>query len=107
MLNKLRSNQYTLPLAQVHCGIIASGDEDIVDSERGQALHLQTGAIAVAWEGVGVARACRFSGIPFLEIRAITDTADHDAPASFETNLRYAMENLGKFLAQSGIFQEV
>jgi adenosylhomocysteine nucleosidase len=85
----------------VHYGIIASGDEDIVALERAQALHAQTQALAVAWEGAGVARACRFSGISSLEIRAITDTADHEAPAAFETNLRLAMENLGQFLVQA------
>ncbi|GHO70256.1 hypothetical protein KSC_091480 [Ktedonobacter sp. SOSP1-52] len=99
-LSMLRSSQYTLHPAQVHYGIIASGDEDIVDLERAQALHLQTKALAVAWEGAGVARSCRFSGIPYLEIRGITDTADHDAPAVFEMNLSIAMENLGRFLVQ-------
>jgi adenosylhomocysteine nucleosidase len=99
-LSRLRSSQYDLHPAQVHYGIIASGDEDIVAIERAQELHLQTGALAVAWEGAGVARACCFSGIPYLEIRGITDTADHDAPAAFETNLSIAMENLGRFLVQ-------
>jgi nucleoside phosphorylase len=56
--------------------MIASGDEDIVTIERAAELHTQTGAVAVAWEGAGVARACLFSQIPYLEIRGITDTAD-------------------------------
>jgi adenosylhomocysteine nucleosidase len=45
----------------------------------------------VAWEGAGGARACAFSGVPFVELRGITDTADHNAPADFKTNLRIAM----------------
>ncbi len=100
ILVTLRSRQYALYPAHVHYGSIASGDEDIVDIARAQELHTQTGALAVAWEGAGVARACRFSGFPYLEIRGITDTADHDAPAVFETNLGIAMNNLGKFLVQ-------
>lgn len=99
-LSRLHSSRYTLHPAQVHYGIIASGDEDIVAFERAQALHAQTQALAVAWEGAGVARACRFSGISYLEIRGITDTADHESPAVFETNLRLAMENLGRFLVR-------
>jgi hypothetical protein len=44
---------------------------------------------------------CHFSEISSLEIRGITDTADHEAPAAFETSLRLAMENLGKFLVRA------
>ncbi|HCJ32816.1 MAG TPA: acyltransferase [Ktedonobacter sp.] len=50
-LNRLRSSYYTQHPARVHYGIIASGDEDIVALERAQALHVQTEALAVAWEG--------------------------------------------------------
>lgn len=96
MLAMLRSGQWSVQPAHIHYGLIASGDEDIVTAERARALHRQTGALAVAWEGAGVARACRFSHIPYLEIRGITDTADQDAPAVFETNLGIAMDNLGK-----------
>jgi adenosylhomocysteine nucleosidase len=57
-------------------------------------LQSLTGAIAVAWEGAGGARACRFSGVPFLEIRGITDSAGHSAPTDFEENLIIALHNL-------------
>jgi hypothetical protein len=33
--------------------VIASGDEDVVVSERAQAIRDQTGAACVAWEGTG------------------------------------------------------
>jgi adenosylhomocysteine nucleosidase len=51
--------------------VIASGDEDVVSSERAQAIRNQTGAACVAWEGSGAARAALFNGIGSLEIRAI------------------------------------
>jgi len=35
----------------VHFGPIASGDEDVVESERRESIQMQTGALAVAWEG--------------------------------------------------------
>ena len=82
----------------VHFGVVASGDEDIVDRERGVELHEQTEALAVAWEGAGGARACALTGVPFVEVRGVTDSADHDAAANFETNLALAMANVADFL---------
>lgn len=81
-------------LFRVHFGTVASGDEDVVDAARRRALHQQTRALAVAWEGAGGARACAFSCVPFVEIRAVTDAADHSAPADFEKNLKTAMSNV-------------
>jgi adenosylhomocysteine nucleosidase len=78
----------------VHFGTVASGDEDVVDHARRLALCRQTKALAVAWEGAGGARACRFSQVPFLEIRGITDTAGSTAPSDFDQNLELAMTNL-------------
>jgi adenosylhomocysteine nucleosidase len=100
LLSHLRSKRFALQPAQIHFGLIASGDEDIVEPERAINLRAQTGALAVAWEGAGVARACQFNNLPFLEIRGATDSADQHAPMDFETNLRVAMENLGKLLIQ-------
>jgi nucleoside phosphorylase len=83
----------------VHFGIVASGDEDVIELERAAALRQATEACAVAWEGAGGARACAFSGVPFLELRGITDTADHNAPADFKTNLRIAMASAAALVA--------
>ena len=83
---------------EVHYGVVASGDEDIVSQERKLNLHQATGAIAVGWEGAGGARACRFSGVPFVEIRGITDSADEGAASDFEQNLALAVGNVALFL---------
>jgi adenosylhomocysteine nucleosidase len=83
----------------VHFGIVASGDEDVIELERAAALRQATEACAVAWEGAGGARACAFSDIPFVELRAITDTADHNAPLVFDANLRVAMANAAALVA--------
>ena len=79
-------------------GDVASGDEDIVDRARAAELQKATGALCVAWEGAGAARAARFTGRPFLEVRAITDGADDTAAADFQTNLKDAMPNLAELL---------
>jgi adenosylhomocysteine nucleosidase len=78
----------------VRSGVIASGDEDIVDSSRAAELRAQTGAIAVAWEGAGGARAAKFNKIPFIELRGVTDTANNSAPVDFKENLKVAMANV-------------
>ena len=79
-------------------GDIASGDEDVVDLARAAELAKATGASCVAWEGAGAARAARFSRLPFLELRAITDSANHSAANDFHTNLEHAMPNLAQVL---------
>jgi adenosylhomocysteine nucleosidase len=57
-----------------------------------------TGAACVAWEGSGAARAALFNGIGSLEIRAVTDAADKEAPQRFDANLPIAMANLASLL---------
>ena len=78
----------------IHFGPIASGDEDVVAGERQAELRRRTGALAVAWEGAGGARACQFSGVPFVEIRGVTDNADSSAAADFAANLETAIQNV-------------
>jgi adenosylhomocysteine nucleosidase len=74
----------------VHFGPIASGDEDVVTVERQEALRRRTGALAVAWEGAGGARACQFSTVPYVEIRGVTDGANSRAAVDFRANLKTA-----------------
>lgn len=94
----LKSVSRSASAFSVHFGPIASGDEDVVEIERKRALRESTGALAVAWEGAGGARACAFSRIPFVEIRGVTDTADRNAASDFENNLGVAMSNLATLI---------
>lgn len=82
----------------VHFGPIASGDEDVIDVARRQEIHHFTGALAVAWEGAGGARACQFNGLPFVEIRGVTDSANSTAAADFKMNLYRALCNVARFI---------
>jgi len=84
------------PDYRVHYGPIASGDEDVVDGQRRTAIQQLTGALAVAWEGAGGARASQFSGIPFVEIRGLTDGADEQATNDYRVNLKSAMSNVAQ-----------
>lgn len=85
---------------QVHVGTLASGDEDILDVERAAELRTATGALAVAWEGAGGARAARLHGIPFVEIRAITDSADSTAPRAFTESVKFGMRNVAAVIRE-------
>ena len=78
--------------------VIASGDEDVVSTERAAAIRAQTGAACVAWEGSGAARAAAFNGIGSVELRAVTDAADKEAPQDFGAQLPVAMHNLAALL---------
>lgn len=82
----------------VRCGPIASGDEDIVDAARACELFVQTGALCVAWEGAGVARAAAFNDRTFLELRVITDAADDNAASDYRSTLPKVMPNLARVL---------
>ena len=82
----------------IHYGVMAGGDEDIIDVERGKELRRKHNAIAVAWEGVGGARASAFNEIPYLELRGATDTANHEAPVVFYVNLKITMNNIAHLL---------
>lgn len=92
------AREFSAPSFKVHFGRLASGDEDIVETERALEVAKQTGARAVAWEGAGAARACAFTRVPFIEIRGISDSADHAAPENFRSNAELAMRHVGELI---------
>ena len=95
LVGGLRAATQEMPTSfSVRFGPIASGDEDILDDLRREEVRDRTGALAVAWEGAGAARACLFSNTPFVEIRGITDNADPTGPEDFVANLASAMRNV-------------
>jgi adenosylhomocysteine nucleosidase len=108
-LPRFRSAEHVLELCRhalqteqafrVHYGPIASGDEDVVEGERRAAIHAHTGAVVVAWEGAGGARASQFSDVPFIEIRGVTDSANSAAAVDFKLNVKWAMHNVARVVA--------
>ncbi len=104
MIGRCRRALKTEPAFRVHYGPIASGDEDVMDAERRADIRARTAALAVAWEGAGGARACQFSGLPFIEIRGVTDGAGGTAADEFRQNVQLALKNVAQViitLAQS------
>ena len=99
-IEQLKALQLPDAKFKVHFGIMAGGDEDVIEVTRGAQLRELHTALAVAWEGVGGARACVFSEVPYLELRGATDTADHEAPVVFNVNLKIVMKNIAHLLVQ-------
>jgi adenosylhomocysteine nucleosidase len=85
---------------KVYFGPVASGDEDIVDAERRNELRHITGALAVAWEGAGGARAAGFHEVPYVEIRGISDNADTASLTDFKANLNRVMEHIAALIME-------
>jgi len=75
-------------------GGIASGDEGIASEKRIRELVESTGAMVVAWEGAGGARAAQLSELPFLEIRGISDGAGENAFEEFWANIPIAVRSV-------------
>jgi adenosylhomocysteine nucleosidase len=99
-IQQLRALNLSEANFKLHFGIMAGGDEDVIEVTRGTELRELYTALAVAWEGVGGARASAFSDIPYLEIRGATDTANHEAPAVFDVNLKIVMKNIAYLLVR-------
>ena len=78
----------------LHFGGVASGDEGVANRARAQEISDATGAIAVAWEGAGGARAAQLAEIPFLEIRGISDGAGESALEEFWQNIPSTIRNV-------------
>ncbi len=93
-LSALKSMETTHDRFKLHFGPIASGDEAILETTRARELYETTGALAVAWEGAGGARAAAFSKLPYLEVRGISDTADESAVSEWVENISVAADNV-------------
>ena len=99
LLKAFRDSESSLPDGvSVAYGPIASGDEGIDSSSRARELMDRTGGIVAAWEGAGGAKACAFAGVPYIEVRCVSDLADEDAMTDFRENTPLAMGNLARLL---------
>ena len=64
-------------------GRIASGDQFVASREKVQWLWETFGAACAEMEGAAVAQVCAKHGVPFVVIRSVSDTADHDAKVDY------------------------
>ncbi|PZO95109.1 MAG: 5'-methylthioadenosine/S-adenosylhomocysteine nucleosidase [Streptococcus pyogenes] len=75
-----------------HVGLIATGDSFIAGQEKIAAIKAHfPQVLAVEMEGAAIAQAAQACGKPFIVVRAMSDTAAHDANLTFD-----------QFIAQAG-----
>jgi adenosylhomocysteine nucleosidase len=73
-----------LSKAQVHQGLIASGDRFVSQTLESQALqHELPDALAVEMECAAIAQVCHDYGVPLAVVRTISDRADDAAHVDF------------------------
>ena len=70
--------------AAVYEGRVCSGDQFISDAAVKARIVREFGGLCCEMEGAAVAQASYLNGIPFVIVRAISDSADGESPASFE-----------------------
>lgn len=76
--------------AQVHLGLIASGDRFVSSADESKRLQAALegaghAALAVEMEGAAVAQVCADYGVAFAAMRTISDRADDNAHLDFNT----------------------
>ena len=78
-------SELTKVIASVHVGLITSSDSFI--SSPTKVIEIKNHfpeVLAVEMEGASIAQAATALGKPFVVIRAMSDTADHDANVTFD-----------------------
>ncbi len=73
-------------------GPIASGDQFICDSKRKAGIVSTFSAVACEMEGAAIGHVCTANGVPFCVVRAISDSADGDAPENFPEFVKESAE---------------
>ena len=69
--------------ARVVVGRVASGDSFVASTVEVAWLRSTFGAACAEMEGAAVAQVCAKWNVPFVIVRSISDTADHDAQVDF------------------------
>ena len=85
-------------IGNVNVGVIASGDQFISDQEQGEKIHEDFDALCVEMEGAAIAQVCSLCNVPFIVIRAISDSIYGDNKVSFEEFLVKSSNEGSKFL---------
>ena len=68
----------------VYEGRVCSGDQFISDADVKARIIREFGGLCCEMEGAAIAQASYLNGLPFVIVRAISDSADGESPASFE-----------------------
>ena len=84
-----------------YIGTIASGDVFVSGKEKGLEIAKKTNASCVEMEGAAIAQVCYLSKIPFLVIRAISDSIDNENNNMiYEEFLKSSSEEVARFIKE-------
>ncbi|MBO5788385.1 MAG: 5'-methylthioadenosine/adenosylhomocysteine nucleosidase [Clostridia bacterium] len=83
-----------------HKGVIASGDCFVAAPETKQTIRQRFGAKACEMEGGAMAQVCQMNDVPFVVLRAISDTADDRASMDYPTFVAIAAEKMAKLVKE-------
>lgn len=82
-------------------GVISSGDIFISDEKMGEKINKKFDALCVEMEGASVAQVCHLCKVPFLVIRAISDSPyEKDNHITFEEFLRISSNMVSRFVME-------
>ena len=76
---------------KIHIGRMITGESFITDEMKDKLIE-KYHPLSVDMETAAIAHVCYANHIPFLAVRAITDTADENSPVHFENNCSKASE---------------
>ena len=87
--------------SNVFIGNIASGDIFITSEKDAKEINENYNALCAEMEGAAIAQASYLSGVPFLVIRAISDSPyEKDNNITFEEFLKISSESVSKFVVE-------
>ena len=80
-------------------GVIASGDIFISDEKMGEKINKKFNALCVEMEGAAIAQVCYLCKVPFLVVRAISDSPyEEDNHIAFDEFLNISSDTAAKFI---------
>ena len=99
--NSMLQKTKEIERSNVHTGVIASGDIFIDNKVMSQKIHDKFKALCVEMEGAAIAQVCFLSNIPFLVLRAISDSPREDNnKVTYEEFLETSSKEIALFLNQ-------
>ena len=84
-----------------HYGVVASGDIFITDKDMGAKINKKFDVLCVEMEGAAIAQVCRLCKVPFLVVRAISDSPyEEDNHITFDEFLKISSDMAAKFVIE-------
>jgi adenosylhomocysteine nucleosidase len=82
----LKASAEAAPNSKAYTGRIASGDQFISSNEQKEKIISRFKPLCVEMEGAAIAQTAYLNKIPFIVIRAMSDSSEDGAAASYEKN---------------------